>query len=97
MTRQNQSRLGRIYDVVESALWTTLITALAAFAAFVAPGLPAVMQRNEAERLAGFERRTDFYCTKWGFQPNTGRYSTCVSDLHQFRDSLLEEQAADSF
>jgi len=61
------------------------------------PGLPAAQQRSEAERLAAFEQECQFYCTKWGLERGTRGYATCVSDLHQFRTSVVKQLAADDF
>lgn len=97
MTGQKARLLGRIYDNVEMALWAGLVAGVAVFAIFVAPGIPAAQHRSEAERLAAFEYECEFYCTKWGLQHGTSRYSSCVSDLHQFRTSVLKQLAADDF
>ena len=97
MPRQKAALHTTIYDHIEIALWACLAAGLALFAIFVAPGIPAAQQRNESERIANFERECDFYCTKWGLQHGTIRYSTCVSDLHQFRESLLKQVAAEEF
>ena len=75
---------------------TKLMTVLVALQ-HVAPGIPAAQHRSEAERLAAFEHECEFYCTKWGLQHGTSRYSSCVSDLHQFRTSVLKQLAADDF
>ena len=97
MAQQKATLIGRIYDHVEIALWASLVAAVGAFAVFVAPGLPAAQQRSEAERAAAFEQECEFYCTKWGLQRGTRRYSDCVSDLHQFRTSVVRQLAADDF
>jgi hypothetical protein len=94
---QKATLLVAIYDYVEAGLWVALAAGVACFAIFVAPGLPEAQQRSEAERVAAFERQCEFYCTKWGLQPGTRRYSTCVSDLHQFRDVLVTKLSGDSF
>jgi hypothetical protein len=97
MAQQKAGLIGRIYDHVEIALWAGLVAAVAAFAVFVVPGLPAAQQRSEAERLAAFEQECHFYCTKWGLEQGTRRYSTCVSDLRQFRTSIVRQLAANDF
>lgn len=97
MTHQKAPLIGRIYDNVELALWAGLVAGVAAFAVFVAPGIQAALQRNEAQQAAAFERECDFYCTKWGLAHGTRRYSACVTDLHQFRTSVLQQSAADDF
>jgi hypothetical protein len=97
MTGQKATLLGLIYDHVELALWASLVAGVAIFAVFVAPGIPAAQQRSEAERLAALEHEIEFYCTKWGLQYGTKRYSACVSDLHQFRTSVLKQVADDEF
>lgn len=90
--------LALVYTHVELALWASLVAALALFAVFVAPGIPAAQQRSEAERAAAFERECDFYCTRWGLHVGTRRYSQCVSDLHRFRETLEKELVeAESF
>jgi hypothetical protein len=94
---QKTTLLVVIYDYVETGLWAVLAAGVAFFAIFVAPGLPEVQQRSEAERIAAFERQCEFYCTKWGLQHGTRPYSTCVSDLHQFRDALVTQLSGDSF
>jgi hypothetical protein len=97
MTGQKVTLLGRIYDHVELALWASLVAGVAVFAVFVVPGIPAAQQRSEAERLAAFEHECQFYCTKWGLQHGTPRYAACISDLHQFRTSVVKQIAADDF
>lgn len=97
MTEQKATLIGRIYDHVEIALWASLVAGVAVFAVFVVPGLPAAHQRSEAERLAAFEHECEFYCTKWGLTQGTPRYSACLSDLRQFRTSVVNQLAADSF
>jgi len=97
MTGQKARLLGRLYDHVELALWASLIAGVAVFAVFVVPGLPAAQQRSAAERLAAFEQECQFYCTKWGLERGTRGYATCVSDLHQFRTSVVKQLAADDF
>ena len=97
MTEQKATLLGRIYDNVELALWASLVAGVAVFAVFVAPGIPAAQHRSEAERLAAFEHECEFYCTKWGLPHGTRRFSACVSDLHQFRASVLKQLTADEF
>jgi len=97
MTGQKARLLGRLYDHVELALWASLIAGVAVIAVFVVPGLPAAQQRSEAERIAAFEHECEFYCTKWGLQRGSRRYSACISDLHQFRNSVVKQIAADDF
>jgi hypothetical protein len=97
MTQPKATLLGRIYDHVELALWASLVAVVALFAVFVAPSIPAAQQRSEAERVAAFEHECDFYCTKWGLKQGTRRYSACISDLHQFRASVVKQLAADDF
>ena len=89
--------LGRVYDHVELGLWAMLVAGLIVFVAFVAPGIPAAQQRSAAERQAAFEHECDFYCARWGMGPGTRGYSKCASDLHQFRESVVKQLAADDF
>lgn len=97
MAQQKTTLLVVIYDYVETALWVAMAAGVAFFAIFVAPGLPEAQRRSEAGRAAAFERECHFYCAKWGLQPGTRSYSTCISDLHQFRDVLVTQLSGDSF
>jgi hypothetical protein len=97
MGEQKATLLGRLYDHVEIALWASLVAGVAVFAVFVVPGIPAAQQRSEAERIAAFEHECEFYCTKWGLQRGSRRYSACISDLHQLRNSVVKQIAADDF
>lgn len=97
MTEQKATLLGLIYDHVELALWASLVAGVAVFAVFVAPGIPAAQQRSEAARLAAFQHECEFYCTKWGLRAGTQRYSACLSDLRQFRTSVLKQIADGEF
>ena len=97
MAEHKATLLVAIYDYVETVLWAALAAGVAFFAIFVAPGLPEAQQRNEAEHAAAFERECEFYCTKWGLQHGTRHYSTCVSDLHQFRNALITQLSGNSF
>jgi len=97
VAEQKATLLVAIYEHVETALWVVMAGAVAFFAIFVAPGLPEAQQRSEVERAAAFDRECEFYCAKWGLQHGTRSYSTCVSDLHKFRDALVAQLSGDSF
>ena len=97
MAQQKVTLLVAIYDYVETALWVVMAAGVAFFAIFVAPGLPEAQRRSEADRNVAFERQCAFYCAKWGLQRGTRPYSTCVSDLHQFRDVLFTQLNGDPF
>lgn len=89
--------LGVIYDRIELGLWSSLIAGLIFFALFIAPGIPAAQRRNEAERLAQFERQCEAYCARWGVPRGTHRFSDCMSDLRQFRESIANQLASEEF
>ena len=87
--------LAQLYDHVELALWASLVAGLIVFALFVVPGIPAAQQRSEAVQAAAFERQCDFYCTRWGMPAGTPRHAQCMSDLGQFRASVVKTLAED--
>src|SRR5690349_4239939 len=98
MARSGRTTLiGLVYDNVELGLWAMLVAGLIVFVAFVAPGIPVAQQRNAAERRAAFEHECAFYCSRLGIASGTRQYTKCIAELHQFRDSIVKQIAADDF
>jgi len=87
--------LDRLYEHVELAMWASLVAGLIVFALFVVPGIPAAQHRIEVARSAAFEHQCDFYCARWGMPAGTPRHAQCMTDLRQFRESVVKTLAED--
>jgi len=91
MPSKTPTVIQRIYDDVNAALWTLLITGVLYFLTMVLPQLPA--RQAEADRL---HEQTDAaenvrYCEKWGMPAGTQRHLQCTLDLQQLRAKIAHE------
>jgi len=90
-----RARIGRAYDLVHLALWSSLIAFLLFFALIVLPNVPGRQARQQAMRMLQNEAEYDAYCRGWGLMPGTRLYAQCLTELAQFRRSV-ETQFADN-
>jgi hypothetical protein len=77
--------IGRIYDNVEIALWSMMLSFVIYFFVFIVPKLPEI--RDWAEQVLAKEIAAEnaYYCEKFGMEANTQIYEQCLLDLGDFR------------
>ena len=85
----------RMYDTVETALWSGLVAFVIYFVVVVAPQIPKNSAMQEAMRLQARAAEFDSYCEKWGKRAGTREHALCVLDLQAFR-AEIERQYADA-
>ena len=77
--------IGRIYDNVEIALWSMMLSFVIYFFAFIVPKLPEI--RDWAEQVLAKEIAAEnaYYCENFWMKANTQKYEQCLLDLGDFR------------
>jgi hypothetical protein len=91
--RPNYQLIGRIYDIVENALWALLAAAVIYFSAFVLPKVPDIRAQIAETRAKEIAEEQAHYCDKLGIQARTQNYNECLLILGEFR--LKVEQRVD--
>lgn len=81
----------RIYDTVETALWSGLVAFVVYFVVFIAPQMPKNRAIEEAARLHAIAAEHDYYCEKWAKPAGTREHALCVLDLQEFRSNIEHE------
>ena len=77
-----------IYNTIELALWSCLISVVILFVAFVLPRLPELRQQQETARLLQIEAEQEFYCQRLGKAAGTDDFNRCMIELQAFRRSI---------
>ena len=77
-----------IYNAIELALWSCLISVVILFVAFVLPRLPELRQQQETARLLQIKAEQEFYCQRLGKAAGTDDFNRCMIELQAFRRSI---------
>jgi hypothetical protein len=78
----------RLYDNVELALWSLLLSGIICFGAFVVPNLSKIWARAEAQRTLEVAKEDSYYCKKWNMTVGSGKYHQCMFDLGELRTKI---------
>jgi hypothetical protein len=75
----------RVYDNVEMALWSILLTTVIFFIVFVVPILPAIRAQHLRVRTKEIAEENALYCEKLNMKAGTPAYTDCLFVLGDFR------------
>ena len=77
--------IGRIYDVVESALWALLITFMIFFIVFVVPKIPEIRANIVNIRAEEIATENAALCERLGMKAGTREHERCLIEVETFR------------
>jgi hypothetical protein len=75
----------RVYDTIETGLWSILITSVVFIAVFVVPKIPAIKAQYEIIHAREIADENAFYCTELNMKMGTQPFAECLLLLGDFR------------